>query len=219
MQMTIIAGLGNPGQEYEHTRHNSGREIAQEIRKAWDFPDFRFEKKWNAEISEGKVSKVKTAILLPNTFMNKSGGAVSAVLRFYKVKPKDLFVIHDDADILVGSAKLSFNKRSAGHKGIESVMRALKTREFWRFRIGIGGKRDIPAEKVVLRKWTPDEKRTITKIIKRTIKAAEIAITEGPDRAMNTYNQAKILNLKSQHKAPNQLLNIQTIQPYLLLDD
>ena len=188
MQMTIIAGLGNPGQEYEHTRHNSGREIAQAIRKAWNFPDFRFEKKWNAEISEGKVGKKKAAILLPNTFMNKSGSAVSLVLRFYKVKPKDLFVIHDDAYIPAGSTKLSFNKHSAGHKGVESVMRALKTREFWRFRIGIGGKRDIPAEKVVLRKWTPDEKRAVAKIIKRTIEAASTAISENPERAMNSYN-------------------------------
>src|SRR3989344_3795000 len=209
MQMTIVAGLGNPGQEYEHTRHNSGREIVQAIRNAWNFPDFRFEKKWNAEISEGKVGKSrrnagtptslfknknsasgkKVVILLPNTFMNKSGSAFSAVLRFYKVKPKDLFVIHDDADIPAGSTKLSFNKHSAGHKGVESVMRALKTREFWRFRIGIGGKRDIPAEKVVLRKWTPDEKRAVAKIIKRTIEAARTAISENPERAMNTYNQ------------------------------
>lgn len=209
MQTTIIAGLGNPGQEYDETRHNSGREIAKAIKSAWDFPDFLFEKKWNAEISEGKVGKSrrnvgtptslfknknsasgkKTIILLPNTFMNKSGSAVSAVLRFYKVKPKDLFVIHDDADIPAGSAKLSFNKHSAGHKGVESVMRALKTREFWRFRIGIGAKRNTPAEKMVLRKWAPDEKRAIAKAVKRTIKAAEIAVSESPDRAMNMYNQ------------------------------
>lgn len=188
MQTTIIAGLGNPGQEYEHTRHNSGREIAKAMKNAWDFPDFLFEKKWNAEISEGKVDKKKTVILLPNTFMNKSGSAVSAVLRFYKVKPKDLFVIHDDADIPAGSAKLSFNKHSAGHKGVESVMRALKTREFWRFRIGIGAKRNIPAEKMVLRKWAPDEKRAIAKVAKRTIEAAQIAVSEGPERAMNSYN-------------------------------
>lgn len=186
--MKIIAGLGNPGQKFDHTRHNSGREIAQAIRNAWDFPDFRFEKKWNAEISEGKIGKEKIVIIIPNTFMNKSGGALSAAIRFYKIKPKYLFVIHDDADIPAGSAKLSFNKHSAGHKGVESIMRALKTREFWRFRIGIGGKRDIPAEKVVLRKWVPDEKRAVAKITKQTIDAAKIAITEGPDRAMNSYN-------------------------------
>src|SRR3989338_6831074 len=188
MQMKIIGGIGNPGLEYEHTRHNIGREIAQTIKKAWDFPDFRFEKKWNAEVSEGKIDNKKIAIILPNTFMNRAGNAVPAALRFYKVKPKEFFSIHDDADILAGSAKLSFGKHSAGHKGVESVMRALKTREFWRFRIGIGGKRDIPAEKMVLRKWTPDEKRAIAKIIKRTIKAVEIAVSENPDRAMNTYN-------------------------------
>ena len=178
------------------------------MRKKWEFPEFRFEKKWNAEISEGKIGKSrrnvgtptslyknknsasggKVILMLPDTFMNKSGNAVSAVLQFYKTKPKDVFLVHDDADIPAGAAKLSFDKHSAGHKGVESVMRALKTRAFWRFRIGIGSKRDIPAEKIVLKKWSPDEKRTAKKIINRTIEAAEIAIAESPERAMNSYN-------------------------------
>ena len=186
--MYLIIGLGNPGQDYDNTRHNIGRETAQASRKKFDVPDFRFEKKWNVEISEGKIGKEKIIIALPNTFMNKSGAAVGALARFYKVKPAALIVIHDDADIALGSAKLSFGKRSAGHKGVESIIRALKTNEFWRFRIGIAGKRDIPAEKIVLKKFTPDEKRLTAKITKKTIEALEQAITESPERAMNGYN-------------------------------
>ena len=143
--MILVIGLGNPGEKFKNTRHNLGREIAEAFRKQGGSPDFRSEKKWNAELAEGKVGKEKFIILLPNTMMNKSGQAVASATRFLKTKPKDIFVIHDDADIALGRAKLSFGKRSAGHKGVESVMRALKTRDFWRFRIGIAGKRNIPA--------------------------------------------------------------------------
>ncbi len=186
--MYLIIGLGNPGQEYTNTRHNIGRETAEALREKEDFPEFRFEKKYNAEISEGKIGKVKAVFALPDTFMNKSGIATGALARYYKVKPAGVIVVHDDADIPLGSAKLSFAKRSAGHKGVESIIRTLKTNEFWRFRLGIAGKRDIPAEKIVLRKLTPDEQRTVKKIIKKTIEAIETAVTENPQRAMNRYN-------------------------------
>ena len=186
--MYLIIGLGNPGDEYDNTRHNIGREITEAFRKKFDLPDFRFEKKWNAEISESKIGKEKIVIALPDTFMNKSGLAAGALARFYKIKPATTIVIHDDVDIPLGSAKMSFGKRSAGHKGVESIIRAIKTNEFWRFRIGIAGKRDVPAEKIVLRKFTPDEKKLTSKISKKTVLAIEQAITEAPDRAMNAYN-------------------------------
>lgn len=187
--MFLIIGLGNPGEEYQNTRHNIGRETVEAFRKKTDFPAFRFEKKWNAEIMEGKISKEKIVLVLPDTFMNKSGIAVGALARFYKIKPATIIIVHDDADIPLGSAKLSFAKRSAGHKGVESIIRALKTNEFWRCRLGIAGKRDIPAEKIVLRKFTPEEKRMTIKIIKKTLEALEQVITEGPEMAMNQYNQ------------------------------
>ncbi|MDP3778621.1 MAG: aminoacyl-tRNA hydrolase [bacterium] len=186
--MYLIIGLGNPGDEYANTRHNIGREAVETFRKAQDFPAFRFEKKWNAEISEGKIGKEKFLLALPDTFMNKSGLAAGALSRFYKVKPATTIVIHDDADIALGSAKMSFAKRSAGHKGVESIIRNLKTNEFWRFRLGIAGKRDIPAEKIVLRRFTPDEQRVVKKVIKQTLAALQQTITQGPERAMNEYN-------------------------------
>ena len=192
----LIIGLGNPGDEYKNTRHNLGREIVELFRKQQELPDFRFEKKWNAEISEGKINKTKVVLALPNTFMNKSGAAAAPAAKFFSAKGGSasggkmdhLVLVHDDADIPFGFGKLTFDKRSGGHKGVESVIKALKTTAFWRFRIGIAGKRDIPAEKLVLKKFTPDEQKIVKKIIKRTIDALEQTVTEGPKRAMNKYN-------------------------------
>lgn len=187
--MLFIIGLGNPGEQFKATRHNIGREIVSACAAAHGFSAFRFEKKWNAEVAGGKIGKEKIAVILPDTMMNKSGSSVGPAARFYKIKPKDIFVIHDDADIPLGRAKLSFGKRSAGHKGVESVIRALKTRDFWRFRIGIAGKRDIPAEKLVLKKFATDEARILKKITKKTIEAVKTSATESPERAMNEYHR------------------------------
>lgn len=193
--MLLIVGLGNPGEQYNGTRHNVGREtvwaLAKTARPArlWrGSAEFRLEKKWKALVAEIKIGKTKAVLLLPDTFMNKSGNAIAPAARFFKIKTKDIYLIHDDADLPLGRVKLSFGKRSAGHKGVESVMRALKTREFWRFRIGIGGKRDTPAEKLVLKKFTPEEMKLAKKITKKTIEAVEVTAIEGPEKAMNEYN-------------------------------
>ena len=112
-----------------------------------------------------------------------------AVKRFFKIKPNRAFVVHDDADIALGSAKLSFGKNSAGHKGVESVMRALKTKKFWRFRIGIAGKRNIPAEKLVLKKLTKIELNVISKIRDKTIKALSLLPEMKAENIMTGYNR------------------------------
>jgi len=187
--MHLIIGLGNPGNEYRDTRHNVGRETATAFGTVEKFPKFIFHKKWNALVSERRTSEERVVLLLPETMMNRSGTAVAPAARMFKVKPKDVYVIHDDADIVLGSTKLSFNKHSAGHKGVESVIRALKTRKFWRFRIGIAGKRDIPAEKLVLKNFTPEETRTMRRVTKKTTDALARAIAEGPERATNEYNR------------------------------
>lgn len=187
--MILIIGLGNPGEKFKNTRHNIGREIAEKFQKETGLKNFTFEKKWNAQVSEGKIGKEKVAVVLPDTMMNKSGSAVGLAARFFKAKPNDIFVIHDDADLPLGRAKLSFGKHSAGHKGVESVIRALKTRDFWRFRIGIAGKRDIPAERLVLKKFTPEEARFAKKTVKRTIGATREALEKSPEQAMNEFNK------------------------------
>lgn len=186
--MMLIIGLGNPGGEFRGTRHNVGREIVEAAGKRLGLGDFRFEKKWNARVVEGTIGKERVALLLPDTMMNRSGASVGPAARYFKVKSKSIFVAHDDADIALGSAKLSFGKNSAGHKGVESLMRALKTKEFWRFRIGIAGKRDVPADALVLKKFTAAEAKPAKKIFSKTIRALEQAILEGPEKTMNGYN-------------------------------
>lgn len=186
--MLLLAGLGNPDKEFKGTRHNIGRETLEVLRKKADMGEFRFEKKWKAWISEGRVDKEKVILLMPDTFMNKSGNAIGPVAKFFKIKPQKIFILHDDADLPLGRAKMSFGKHSAGHKGVESVIRALKTRDIWRFRIGIGGRRDLPAEKIVLKKFTPEEEKIVKKVQKKTVEAIETLVAESPERAMNSYN-------------------------------
>mgnify|MGYP001610017430 CR=1 FL=1 len=183
--MFLVAGLGNPGEQYKGTRHNIGRETLLAWQKSGGFADFEFNKKFHALVSKNK----KAVLLLPETMMNKSGNAVAPAARFYKMKSKDVFVIHDDADILLGRAKLSFGKRSAGHKGVESVRRALGTWDFWRFRIGIQKKKRVDAMKLVLQKFTPDEARSVKKIIKKTLAALAKAVAENPEKAISEYNK------------------------------
>ncbi len=187
--MIFLLGLGNPGKKYERTRHNLGRAIVQELQKKFMLPDFRFESTWNAEVSEGNIGKEKVVFFLPNTFMNKSGNAAGPAARFFKAKLAEIFVAHDDADIPLGSAKLSLGKNSAGHKGVESVMRALKSKKFWRIRIGIAGRRNVSAEKLVLRKLTPKELNVIKKVTKKTADALEAIAERGAEYAMNGYNR------------------------------
>lgn len=188
--MYLIIGLGNPGKEYEGTRHNIGREIVMTFVKKRGFGDFSFDKKANGLVTQGKIEKERIIAALPETFMNKSGDAVKELAKSYKLKAKSCFVIHDDVDLPVGRIKISFARSSAGHKGAESVMRALKTNEFWRIRIGIGTiKKTKEAMDIVLKKFTPKERDEIKKTVKKAQDALLVAIEESPEKAMTLYNR------------------------------
>jgi len=167
--MKTIVGLGNPGKEYESTRHNIGREIVMAIAKYFDFEPWRENKKFFGLTAIGMINKVKVLLVLPDTYMNKSGKALAQA----GVKPKDLVVIHDDTDLLLGSFKVSFGKRSAGHKGVESVMRAVKSRDFWRVRVGVQKKKRMDAMELVLKKWAPSEKLIVKKVEKKILELIE----------------------------------------------
>lgn len=187
--MRIFAGLGNPGEEYKGTRHNIGREILAAAAKKFGFADFKAEPKLQVLATEGKIGKEKCLFLLPETFMNKSGRALSPAIRLYKTKPQNLIVIHDDADMVLGRTKLSFGKNSGGHKGVESVMRALKTKDFWRMRIGVQKKRRVPGEDLVLQKFRKDELAAVKKIVNKGLAAVENIATNGPEKTMNDFNR------------------------------
>lgn len=193
----IIAGLGNPGTEYEGTRHNTGRIAVEALAKKIEAEDFVEDKKINAEIAKAKVGKNTATLVKPNTFMNKSGNTVGKLVKSKKAA-ETFVVIHDDLDIPFGRMKMSFNKSSGGHKGVESIMRAIKTEAFIRLRIGIspatskGQAKKPQGEKAVtdliLGKFKPSEQDELKKIMKKAAEGLEILIKEGKDKAIGMVN-------------------------------
>lgn len=195
--MFVIVALGNPGEEYIGTRHNTGRIVLESFWKKFEFPDFEMNKKYQSLTSEGKVGKEKVLLLEPETFMNKSGNALKTLITSAK-KAEQLVVIHDDLDIPLGTFKVSFNKSSGGHNGVESIIKAVKTQAFVRVRVGItpataSGKMKKPAgEKAIidhiLGKFKKPEMEIIKKVSKKVADQLEILVKEGRDRAMGSFN-------------------------------
>ncbi len=184
----VIVGLGNPGKEYEKTRHNAGRSAVLLVAKQGDFPEFVFNKTMNALVSKGKAA----TLLLPETMMNLSGKAVVALVKNPKAA-KNLLVVHDDLDLPLGTIKMVFGRGSGGHKGVESIMRAIKTKDFARLRIGISAtgkkhqaKKISGEEKVikhVIGKWKPGEEAALKKILKKAALAVQLFVTGGIEEA------------------------------------
>jgi PTH1 family peptidyl-tRNA hydrolase len=164
----VLVGLGNPGEEYTNTRHNVGREFLLDI--AGDLPK-------------------KATIVTPDTFMNKSGSAVAPHVKSAKAAEK-LVVLHDDLDLPVGTVKLSFGRGSAGHKGVESIERAIKTKNYIRIRIGISAEKKGGAVKKpdVLGKFKPSEAADLKKAKKSVKDAVSLILTEGLAKAMTEIN-------------------------------
>ncbi|HZZ99303.1 MAG TPA: aminoacyl-tRNA hydrolase [Candidatus Paceibacterota bacterium] len=139
--MKLIVGIGNPEEKYEQTRHNIGFRFLDYVAEEIGANDFSLDKKLNALVSESKVEKFSVVLAKPMTYVNDSGKAVAGLAKKYKVKPRDIIIVQDDLDIPFGSFKNSFDRNSGGHKGIDSVIKNLKTKEFHRLRIGLA----IPA--------------------------------------------------------------------------
>jgi len=136
IKTTLLIGLGNPDEEYADTRHNVGFMLLDFIARKVDAGEFELEKKFNALVSKGKLDKSPAVLVKPLCYVNKTGEVAIKVKNFYKAKPENLILIHDDLDIEFGNYKFSFDKNSGGHRGVESVMKSLKTKKFWRIRIG-----------------------------------------------------------------------------------
>ena len=179
--MRLIIGLGNPGEEYENTRHNVGFAVVEAIARKED-AEFSFEKKFNAEVAKVRFNNKPTMLIKPYTFVNKSGETVRKARLFYKAKLADIMVVHDDLDIEFGNFKLSFGKDSGGHRGVQSIIDALKTNKFWRLRIGTANRKlktarhqsTLKAKKesvgnFVLSRFTPTEQTELKKVIKKAL--------------------------------------------------
>lgn len=192
----IIAGLGNPGEEYKQTRHNTGRIILDIVRKEFG-DDFVFNKKLNAETSQAKISNEKVTLIAPLTFMNLSGKAIAPLVKNIKAAQK-LIVIYDDFSLPLGKIRISYNRSSGGHNGLESIIKAVKTEAFVRVRIGtapenskgnaklINGEEKV--EKFILGKFKDDEMKELKKVGKTVSEAVLVLIKEGREKAMSVFN-------------------------------
>lgn len=175
--MYIVVGLGNPGEKYIATRHNMGRMILEYI--------------------ETHEKSLKAKLIFPDTFMNKSGVAVAKVVK-NKTSAKKLIVIHDDLDLPLGVLKISYGAGSGGHRGVESIIRSIKTKEFIRLRVGVtpttptGRLKKPKGEKAVidfiLAKFKSPEQKTLKQVIKTASVAVSTIVEEGKEVAMNKFN-------------------------------
>ena len=194
--MKLIVGLGNPGEEYKNTRHNTGWIILDHLLGNIDWKSISGTK---ALFYKDTVGGKPVIFLKPTTFMNNSGVAVSYVQNEKnKIKTQDIIVIYDDIDLPIGKMKISFNRSSGGHNGLESIIKKLKTKEFVRIRIGISPLtpsdkiRKPKGEKAILKfllgKFKDNELKELKKITKKVEKIIETWALEGKDKAMSLYN-------------------------------
>ena len=194
--MHYIVGLGNPGEEYELTRHNAGRMAVSAFVKKEGIDTPKFDKKLKALVAKGEIGGEKFQIILPETFMNKSGDSLKQLALSAK-KAENLVVVHDDIDLPLGKVKISFGKNSGGHKGVESVIKAVKTINFTRVRIGISATNAKGIVKkpsgdkfldYIVGKFKPVEMAEMKKAAKKTAEALGVIVSDGTEKAMGEFN-------------------------------
>ena len=195
----FIVGLGNPGKEYENTRHNTGRIILEELAERWQFLQWEEKSKLKLEITDGSVLGEKVVAIIPNTFMNNSGGAVRPYITSAK-KAEKLIVIYDDIDLPLGRIKISKGRGDGGHNGLSSIIKSIKTKDFIRIRVGVSPKvrgsnqpKKPKGEKKVLDyllgEFRAQERKLIVDEAKEIKEAIELIVSKGIDAAMNEFNQ------------------------------
>ena len=188
----IFVGLGNPGREYENTRHNIGFLVIQRLAERWGFDVTRY--KFKSLTGDGKIDEKRIALVMPQTYMNNSGTAVGSFTRFYKLDMSRLMIIHDDLDLPFGSIRLRKSGGSAGQRGMQSIINRLGTNEFPRMRVGIGrppGRMD--AVDYVLKKFKPADEIILNQLLDTCADAVETYLEQGIDKAMTLFNHS-ILN-------------------------
>jgi len=183
----LIVGLGNPGREYKNTRHNAGVMVLEAVRIAWDFSEWNKDTMSNSLLSKGTICEEPVTFMFPQTFMNLSG---TAVRHFTDMTyTEKLVVMYDDLDIPLGQIKMSFDRSSGGHNGVQSIIDVLGGSDFARIRIGIGNIEDDIREHVgVLDAFSDEEKKVIESQSKKVREVLTIFFTEGKEKAMTLAN-------------------------------
>lgn len=187
--MYIIAGLGNPGREYENTRHNTGFMVIDEAAKKYDI--CVTEKKHKALIGKGFIGGQKVVLVKPQTFMNLSGESIREVIDYYKIDEKvELIVISDDISLETGAIRIRKRGSAGGHNGLKNIILHLGHDEFQRIRMGVGEKpQEYDLIDYVLGHFNEEDSKLIAASVKEAAEAIEVMITDGSDAAMNKFNK------------------------------
>lgn len=187
-EIRLIAGLGNPGRDYERTRHNVGFEVVDRLAAEWKL-DWQASTKWGAHWAKGDVILTK-----PATFMNRSGVPLRAVADFYKITAREIFVIIDDLALPLGRLRLRLGGSSGGHNGLQSVLEHFGTDEVPRLRVGIGASPSAQTTAYVLGRFFDEEKPVLEAALARAAEASRMAVAKGVLAAMNIFNKTEETN-------------------------
>jgi peptidyl-tRNA hydrolase, PTH1 family len=187
-QIRLVAGLGNPGPEYEHTRHNIGflvvDRVAADFRSTWEKSS-----KWGALLAK----RGDSLLVKPMTYMNRIGQPLLMITQFYKIEPREILVVLDDLALPLGRLRLRANGGPGGHKGLESIIMQLRTEDIPRLRIGIGAAPREGAVDYVLSPFFEEERPLVRSTIDRAVNAVKCVIDNGLVSAMNTFNKTEEL--------------------------
>jgi PTH1 family peptidyl-tRNA hydrolase len=182
----LVVGLGNPGREYAHNRHNLGWLVADELARRHDGS---WRAKFSGQLADVRIDDHRVALLKPETYMNESGRSVQAALRFFKLEPDSLLVVHDEGDLELGRLQARLGGGLAGHNGLRSVAQHLKTPEFLRLRVGVGrpGRGDPrPLADYLLSDFEPED--DVDALVSRAADAVETIDVEGLERAQQKFH-------------------------------
>ena len=193
----LIVGLGNPGNQYDRTRHNVGFEVVDRLANRWQ-GNLSENKRFKSQYGEIRVAGQKIGLLKPLTFMNRSGQAIRAVVDWYKLARRDVLVVYDDMDLPVGKLRLRLAGSAGGHNGMKSTIAHLGTQDFPRLRLGIGatekaGDRDGAVVSHVLGRFAPGEAQQIKEVIELAADAVERSLKDGVEKAMSLYNGRSVV--------------------------
>lgn len=182
----LVAGLGNPGREYEGTRHNAGRLVVDELARR---AGASFRSKFSGRVAEARLGERRIGLLEPETYMNESGRSVGAAARFFKAAPASLLVVHDDVDLAPGRLQARLGGGLAGHNGLRSIAQALGTQDFLRLRIGVGrpGRGDPRSvSDYVLSPFEPE--LDVDALVSRVADAVELLVSDGLEAVQQRFN-------------------------------
>mgnify|MGYP006294561161 FL=1 len=192
---SLVVGLGNPGDRYENTRHNAGFLVVDRLR---DLLDGTAENAaWNGAVSRCRCGGQTVALLKPLTYMNRSGDAVSTALETLDLSPADLIVVVDCIDLPLGRLRLRPRGSSGGHRGVESIIQTLGTRDFARLRVGVGRPDRETVVDFVLSEWLPDERPLVRRVVDTACEAVQTALQEGTTEAMNRFNGVRLASTET----------------------